>query len=206
MEWCTRFVPALLAAAGVLLIHSLGRRLFGKTIGWAAGLVWIGTYFPYEQTRLASADAFLAFFTLLCVWAWVRAAPPTSHAQAQSRRDLRGFDTVVFYASLALLESSPRDRSFCCMSASPSHCFTSVSDVGHPAAHRRPAGRDVCLLIAAPWFLYVYLHVPDALTIWRYEIRSASSRPTPRTSERGGFMRQQQSKSPCRGQPPGGSG
>jgi 4-amino-4-deoxy-L-arabinose transferase-like glycosyltransferase len=72
-EFTLRLVPALLGVLATLLVYDLGRTLMGRRAGWLAGLIWVSTYAIPEEYRKAMADPYLAFFTLGCVWAWVRA-------------------------------------------------------------------------------------------------------------------------------------
>jgi 4-amino-4-deoxy-L-arabinose transferase-like glycosyltransferase len=72
-EWVVRLVPAVMGALATFLLFDLTRRLFGKEVAWCAALAWVSTYPIPEMYRKVMADPYLAFFTLLCVWAWVKA-------------------------------------------------------------------------------------------------------------------------------------
>ena len=73
-EGAARLPAALLGAVGVLLVYDLGRLLMGRAGGWCAGLVYVSSYFVFDEYRKAMANPYLAFFSLLSVWAWVRSA------------------------------------------------------------------------------------------------------------------------------------
>src|SRR5687767_10816973 len=73
-EGRARLVPALMAALATLLMYDLARVLMGRVAAWVAGLVWLGSYFVFDEYRKAMVDPYLAFFTLAAVWAWVRGA------------------------------------------------------------------------------------------------------------------------------------
>src|SRR5437764_6780811 len=115
-EWSVRFVPALMGAIGTVFIYDIGRRLFGPQIGWCAALVWVSTYAIPEMYRKAMADPYLAFFTLVCVWAWIGATTcsaakdfaPQSENQLAPRRS-SALWLLAFYISFgfALLAIGP---------------------------------------------------------------------------------------------------
>ena len=71
-EVAARFPSALMGALAVLLMYDLGRMLHGRLAGWFAGLVWVSSYFVFDEFRKARADPYLAFVSLLSIWAWVR--------------------------------------------------------------------------------------------------------------------------------------
>jgi 4-amino-4-deoxy-L-arabinose transferase-like glycosyltransferase len=76
-EAMARLVPALLGALATIVLFDLTRLLYRRRIAWIAALVWVTTYLIPEDYRLAMADPYLAFFSLACVWAWVRAVQAT---------------------------------------------------------------------------------------------------------------------------------
>ena len=82
-----RLPGALLGALSALLVIDLASRLFGDLTGVISGLVWISTYFIVDEFRKAMADPYLAFFTLLAVWAWI-GAERTPVASAGGRNAL----------------------------------------------------------------------------------------------------------------------
>jgi 4-amino-4-deoxy-L-arabinose transferase-like glycosyltransferase len=161
VEWSeglSRLTPAVLGAVGTFLVYGLARRLLGRVAAWCAALVWVSTYFIAEQYRLAMADPYLAFFTLLCVYAWVRAADPRPRAYL-----------VLFYVSLGLglLAKGP-----------PLFPAITIPLIAFHVCYRRrpPAslpGHLVGLVIVAamvgPWIAYIFRHVPNVMEVWRYE-------------------------------------
>jgi 4-amino-4-deoxy-L-arabinose transferase-like glycosyltransferase len=165
VEWSeglSRIAPAVLGAFATLLVYGLARRLLGRTAAWCAALVWASTYFIAEQYRLAMADPYLSFFTLLCFWAWVAGTDPSPERQ-------RRVWTLLFYISLGfgLLAKGPP---LLLMVAVPIVVF-------HVCFRRRVEGRwlDHLLGIAivaamvGPWIGYIHRHVPNVLKMWRYE-------------------------------------
>ena len=162
-----RLVPALMGACAVLFIYGLGRLTIGRAGAWAAGLVWVSSYLPFEEYRLAMPDPYLAFFTLVCVWAWVaavalRTGGPELH--------LRTFAVLVlFYLALALGVLAKGPLVFL-------HAGIALGAY-HACYRRRPPGRlwqhllgiVLFVAVAAPWVVYVYRQVPDAAAVWRYE-------------------------------------
>jgi 4-amino-4-deoxy-L-arabinose transferase-like glycosyltransferase len=188
-ESLARLVPALLGALATLLVADLARLLIGRRAGWAAGLVWLSSYFVFDEYRKAMADPYLAFFTLLCAWAWVRragsgtgkAASGTIEAES-GRPDVTPpsrfillssvFNLLPFYTSLALgfLAKGP-------LILIPLGGFIAAYHVCHrrpaPRAPRAPsahaAGLLVFALVALPWPIAVGRAVPDAGRLWALE-------------------------------------
>jgi 4-amino-4-deoxy-L-arabinose transferase-like glycosyltransferase len=188
-----RLVPALLGALGVLLIYDLARLTIGRVGAKAAGLVWISSYLPFEEYRLAMPDPYLAFFTLVCVWAWVAASkkgwvhptrwrsggvaawrgegPVRTQLPHDSTTPLRGPLAVLllFYLSLALGVLAKGPLIF---------MHVGIALGAYQACYRkRPAGRGwqhllgiaLFAAVATPWGIYIYRQVPDAAAVWRYE-------------------------------------
>ena len=157
-----RLVPALMGAVSILFIHDLGRLTIGRAGAWAAGLVWLSSYLPFEEYRLAMPDPYLAFFTLVCVWAWVWAG-------SAPERSSRAVVILLFYLSLALgaLAKGPLIL-----------LHVGIALAAFQACYRRGApgrawqhllGISLMIAVAAPWFVYVCRQVPDAVALWRYE-------------------------------------
>ena len=154
-----RLVPALLGAAATLLVYDLARRLLGRAGGSIAALLWVSSYFVVSEFRKTMADPYLAFFTLACVWAWIRAAKSPSQSPW----------LVLFYASLALglLAKGPVIL-----------VHVPVALLAYHACYRRKApsalpghvtGLTLLVILALPWPLAVWRSVPHALELWRYE-------------------------------------
>ncbi len=161
-EGLSRLTGAVMGAGCAWILFSLGRDLFGRRVGWFAGLLWISSYFTFDEFRKAMADPFLAFFCLLCVWAWIKAV------RVEDRRRQVPL-LLVFYASLAL-------GSLAKFPVNLLHVPIPLL-IYHLLARRRPpgvwwqhlVGIGLFLLIALPWPLYVLSHVERALELWRYE-------------------------------------
>jgi 4-amino-4-deoxy-L-arabinose transferase-like glycosyltransferase len=165
VEWSeglSRVAPAFLGAVATLLVYGLARRLLGRTAGWCTALAWVSTYFIAEQYRLAMADPYLSFFTLLCAWAWV------ASTEESPRRPRRVF-ILLFYVSLGLglLAKGP-----------PLLLVTAVPIIAfHVCYRRRPAfrvldhllGVAIVAALVAPWIVYIFHHIPNILEVWRYE-------------------------------------
>jgi 4-amino-4-deoxy-L-arabinose transferase-like glycosyltransferase len=159
VEWSeglARLVPAVLGAGATLLIYGLGRRLYGRVVGWCAALAWTSTYFIAEQYRLAMADPYLAFFTLLCVWAWIAAS------------EGRGM-LFLFYVSLGLglLAKGPPLFVQVGVPIVLYHVFYRRRTPGSLVAHL--LGIAIVAAMVAPWIAYVGRHVPNVVQMWKYE-------------------------------------
>ena len=104
--WSARLPPAICGAIAVLLVMDLARRTLGRGAGLCAGLIWISTWFVVDEYRKAMADPYLGFFTLLSIWAWVRADLSTTPGQSElpaAGRPPRAVGFIVLaYASIAL--------------------------------------------------------------------------------------------------------
>ena len=132
-EGTARFVPAVLGALTTFLLFDLALLLYGRRVAWCAALVWVTTYIIPEEYRVAMADPYLAFFTLACVWAWVRASGRTTRRRgdAETRRE----DTGVCFP----FSASPRLR------------------VPASSPARAPARRDLrCASTLNPYLLLFY--------------------------------------------------
>lgn len=154
VEWnekLSRLTPALLGFLATFFMAGVARRTLGRRAAWIAGLVWVSSYFVCEQYRLAMADPYLAFFALLAIWAWIADR------------------TILFYVAIAfgILAKGP--------------LIFVAPGIGLPLYHifyrrRVPgpwwkhfAGIALLILIALPWWLYVYRHVENVWAMWKYE-------------------------------------
>ena len=63
-----------------MLVYALARRLLGPRAAIPAALVWMTTQFLVEQFRIATADPYLTFFTLLSVWSFLSRRPVLMYA------------------------------------------------------------------------------------------------------------------------------
>jgi len=154
-----RFVPALLGAVATLVVYDLARRLIGRRAAPVAALLWVSSYFVVSEFRKTMADPYLAFFSLACVWAWVRATGsgrPTGWL-------------MLFYLSLALglLAKGPVVLVHVGIAIAAYHlCYRRPAPLD-PLGHG--AGLAILLAVALPWPLAVWRSVPHALELWRYE-------------------------------------
>src|SRR5665213_525080 len=197
-EFAVRLVPGCLGMLATLLVFDLCGILYGSRAGWLAALIWVSTYAIPEEYRKAMADPYLAFFSLACIWAWIRAAEafgtgaaklPTDHSVNRSepndrmipihavhpstgvRRFASGISCLLlcFYVSFSLA----------LLAKGPAVLAAILLPLAayHVCFRRRiPSGRRIHLLgvavmlcIALPWPLYVWKTVPHALELWRYE-------------------------------------
>jgi 4-amino-4-deoxy-L-arabinose transferase-like glycosyltransferase len=175
-EWQARLIPALLGFIGTFLVWDLARTLLGNRAGIVAAGVWLSTHFIVDEYRKAMADPYLAFFTLVCVWSWLRASTfsPRGHAESQRALDParprgpNGGWIGCFYVSLALGA----------LSKGPVIFITVLIALLalHLCQRRRIGpwwadliGLIIFLIITLPWPLYIIRHVPNAMDIWRYE-------------------------------------
>src|SRR4051794_3047519 len=191
-EGAARFPCALMGAVAVLLVYDLGRMLQGRLAGWFAGLVWASSYFVFDEFRKAMADPYLAFFSLLCVWAWVRGgsrgvgswgpgvgggtAPP-DRTPNPPHHTPHSF-ILLFYVSLALgaLAKAPINFLHVGIALAAYHvCYRRRPPPGRWWQHL--LGVAVFLAIALPWPVYIITHVRQMntgpllarLDLWRYE-------------------------------------
>ncbi|MDB5356895.1 MAG: glycosyl transferase family 39 [Phycisphaerales bacterium] len=191
-EFTLRLIPALLGMLATVLVYDLGRMLMGRRAGWLAGLIWVSTYAIPEEYRKAMADPYLAFFTLGCVWAWIRAAGGEGDCKLQIEGEGRTPATrqfalcnlhfalcnsslpasvflLLFYLSfaLALLAKGPPAVVDILIPLAAFHLCYRRRLPGNLLAHL--GGLGVMLAIALPWPWYVWRQVPHAMELWRYE-------------------------------------
>ena len=177
--WSARLPGALLGAIAVLLVMDLGRRVLGREGGIVAGLVWISTWFIIDEYRKAMADPYLAFFTLLSVWAWVAAPPaPTPRQSALPPRTVL---ILLFYisAGIAAMAKGHLILIHLPLAIVPYQLFRRRAP-GRPVVH--VIGIVLMLLIALPWFVYVLKHVPDTMHEWQEDAAAANATVGPKQS------------------------
>lgn len=170
-EAATRLAPALLGFCSTFLIYDLARMLLGRRRAWFAGLIWVSTQVIPDQFRLAMADPYLAFFSLLCIWAWVRVAMKNV---SRSGPDLSAATSslptlLILYFSLALglLAKGPPLFVHVVAAIALFHFCYRRKIPGQVPGHA--IGLTLLLLVALPWPIYVMRHVPNAVELWRYE-------------------------------------
>ena len=164
-EAAARAVPAIMAVIATLLIFDLGQILYGRTVASVAALLWATNYIASLDYRLAMADPYLGFFTLLGLLAWVR------------RRS--SLWLILFYISIGLgfLAKGPLiflDLGIpiallrvCVGWASPTNSGGQSPPYMRWIAH--VLGIALLLAIALPWPIVVIHQVPGILSLWRYE-------------------------------------
>jgi 4-amino-4-deoxy-L-arabinose transferase-like glycosyltransferase len=195
-EWVVRFPPALLAAIATFLLFDLAQKLFGRQVAWCSALVWVSTYPIADMYRKAMADPYLAFFTLLCVWAWVRAGVQDKETGRQRDKETKQRNTqtrarepinsrfspqssvlspdsalalLIFYLSLSLslLAKGPVAALDLFIPLAAYHfCFRRRLP-GSLMTHI--TGLVLLLAIALPWPIYIWRNVPNVKELWRYE-------------------------------------
>ena len=161
VEWSeglSRLIPALLGAICTLLVYDLAQRILGRRFALPAALVWVTSYFIPDEFRKVMADPYLAFYALLAVWAWIRAAIERSPSAI-----------VVFYMAvgLGLLAKGPPLFIHLIFPIGLFHLLKRRGLPGPVWSHL--IGIALLVAIALPWPLYVYHHIPHAIDIWRFE-------------------------------------
>ncbi len=166
--WLARLPAAICGALAVLLMMELGRRVLGRDGGVVCGLVWISTWFIVDEYRKSMADPYLAFFTLLSVWAWIAARERRSSSLLLLAYVSAGFGAlakghlILLHLALALIPYHlAQPRRACHLSGRPTTTSRAIVHV---------VGVTLMLAIALAWPLYIYLHVPDAASHWRSEM------------------------------------
>jgi 4-amino-4-deoxy-L-arabinose transferase-like glycosyltransferase len=161
-EAWARFPAAVLGFLSTFLVMDLARRVLGRSAGVYAGLIWVSSYFIIDEHRKAMADPYLAFATLTCIWAWVRAS--TSPSEGRLR-----WDILEFYIALGfgLLAKGPVMLVHVALA---SIAYTICNQWRWPRGWgSHLAGILILFAIALPWPIYVLTGVPHAVELWRYE-------------------------------------
>ncbi|MDB5323243.1 MAG: family glycosyltransferase, 4-amino-4-deoxy-L-arabinose transferase [Phycisphaerales bacterium] len=171
-EALARLIPALLGACSTLLIHDLAKRLLGRRYALPAALVWVTSYFIPDEFRKVMADPYLAFFSLLALWAWIRAAHPTPGQSAGSNatKAPSRIPLLLFYIAIALglLSKGPIVLLHVPIPILLYHILHRRRRVPSPISLHL-IGFAIFIAIALPWPIYILNHVPHAREIWRYE-------------------------------------
>lgn len=178
-EWLLR-LPAALSALGMVgLVYGLGRRLGGRPVGLASGLVLTSLGFFVSELRQAGNDGPLAFFTTLALYAaWRRL-----HGEAVPDDDGEGPGPVaapvpggrgwnlVLYGALGL--------GFLCKGPVVV-LLAAVAVVPYLACARRlrsglalladGRGALLFLALALSWPVPVVLNDPNAARVWMLEM------------------------------------
>ncbi|HYO11529.1 MAG TPA: glycosyltransferase family 39 protein [Tepidisphaeraceae bacterium] len=191
--WLARLPGAVCGAIATLLVMDLARLTLGRRAAWAAGMIWLSTWFVVDEYRKAMADPYLAFFALLAVWAWVRAdlaarvadpirpLPAPRDGAPQPRVSLAGGLLLLAYLSAACgtLAKGPVVLLHLAMALLPYHLIHRCRPPALPLVHA--VGVILFLAVSLAWPLQVARHVPDAWSLWRSELaadRAASGAKT----------------------------
>jgi 4-amino-4-deoxy-L-arabinose transferase-like glycosyltransferase len=161
-EFATRLVPAAMGVLATFLVADVAGIILGRATSLIAGIVWAGTLTVIAQFREATADPYLAFFTMLAVWAWVRASMPGS---SRNRLGL----TLLFYASLGLGVLSKGPFIFLHVALALAAFTWSVRRRPRAGSTAHGLGIAVMLAIALPWPLYVLTRVENVTALWKME-------------------------------------
>jgi 4-amino-4-deoxy-L-arabinose transferase-like glycosyltransferase len=176
-ETAARLGSGILGLLCVPLVYDLARRLLGRRAGWIAALVWISSYFMADEFRKAMADPYLAFFTLLGFWSYVRYRSEKRDGSFFSPSVLLAacarWPIPLFYLAIALglLAKGPVLLAHLAIAIAAYHlCFRpALQRPTGPRLLPHLFGLCLLLLITLPWPLYVVRHVPNAIDLWRYE-------------------------------------
>jgi 4-amino-4-deoxy-L-arabinose transferase-like glycosyltransferase len=142
--------------------------LLGRRAAVVAGFVWISTYFLVDEFRKAIADPYLASFTLLCAWAWVR-TDVTARAGAVAGR-ATGVVVVVLIFWLALALGVLAKGPFILLHVAIIVLSYQVTQGRWPARyHAHALGLALFLLVALPWPAYILTKVPNVGQLWTAE-------------------------------------
>jgi 4-amino-4-deoxy-L-arabinose transferase-like glycosyltransferase len=161
VEWSealARLIPALLGALGTFLVADLARLVLGRRFALPAALVWVTSYFIPDEFRKVMADPYLAFFSLLAIWGWVRGSAGGSR-----------FSVVIFYVAtaLGLLAKGPVLLVHLVIAIGLFHFLNRRKLPGGMGAHL--LGIALLAAITLPWPVYIFRQIPDAGEIWQFE-------------------------------------
>jgi 4-amino-4-deoxy-L-arabinose transferase-like glycosyltransferase len=157
-EGIARAPSALMGFAATLLMFSLGRWLLGSLGGFCCALAWVSSYFLPSEYRKVMADPYLAFFSLLAVWFWIGGT---------RRRDAKWI--IGFYLALALgsLSKGPVVFLHVAVPLIAYHFYYRPRVPHRWMLHL--IGTVLFLGLTLVWPIYVYRHIPHALSVWWYE-------------------------------------
>jgi 4-amino-4-deoxy-L-arabinose transferase-like glycosyltransferase len=145
-EFGSRLVSALMGTGTVLLVWTLGRRMFGRRVGRLAALVLATAPIMAAESKLATTDATLMFFLVACLLAlWELARAPSGRWAA------------LFWValSLATLTKGPVGPAFLGVAGVVSWAWG-----GPTACWRRLRWRwgvPGFVLLTAPWYVAIGL-------------------------------------------------
>jgi 4-amino-4-deoxy-L-arabinose transferase-like glycosyltransferase len=142
-DWTSRLWAALMGFAGILLVLSVGNRLFGPPAGTFAAAVLAGSPVYVAAAQISSLDMGLTFFLSGAVFALASGYPMAFWACCALAVLSKGLVGIVLpLVTLGLYILLKRD-------------WRLIGDI------RPISGPVVFLLIAAPWFVAVSLRNPE---------------------------------------------
>ncbi len=151
-EWAAR-LPSVLAGLGfVLLTLSAGARLFSVRAGFYAGLLTAVSLQPVVYSRTAVPDMLLSVFVTLSLYAFLRSRV----IGRQTASDNTRWWLLLAYASagLAFLTKGPLGL---ILPGLTIFAYLLFSGNAKGLLELKPlTGIPVFLLVAAPWFIYMY--------------------------------------------------
>jgi len=173
-EWIVRLPSALAAIGMVGLIYGLGRRMAGRSVGLASGMVLASTVFFITEQRQAGNDGPLAFFTTLALYAaWRRlhgGAVEGHVGEPAAQRGAWGW-LLLFYASLGLgfLTKGPVVLLLAALTIVP---YLAIRRRLRPglAALGSATGLALFVILALSWPVPVMLNDPNAVKVWLLEM------------------------------------
>jgi 4-amino-4-deoxy-L-arabinose transferase-like glycosyltransferase len=150
---------------GVLLtwvVYDLGRLLYGRRTAVVAALVWVSTNFVLAEYAKVMADPYLAFSSVGCIWAWIRAT------RAATIRGGAMWTMAAYLAfAAALLAKGPVVAVHVGVAIGAYHACFRARPFRGAVVHL--LGLSTVLAIALPWPVQVLRTLPDAMALWRSE-------------------------------------
>ena len=150
-EWAARLVPALLGMISTLLVFDLARSVYGRRIALYSALAWISTFFIVDEFRKAMPDPYLAFCVLLAAWAWIA---------LNRERPIARIVLLSIAVGLGFLAKGPVTILWVAIVVGATRRVKIIPLL---------VAMVIGIVIGGWWYLYVNMHVPHALELWRYE-------------------------------------
>jgi 4-amino-4-deoxy-L-arabinose transferase-like glycosyltransferase len=157
-----RLVSALAGTASCLLAWILARRMLGRRPAFLAGLMLATAPLMVAESKLATTDATLAFFILVCqaaLWELGRAAPPLDKVVVRTRLISaavpRSLIAAIFWTALALatLTKGPVAPAWIATAALASWWWGGPSACWRRLEWRR--GLTLFAILTLPWYLAI---------------------------------------------------
>jgi 4-amino-4-deoxy-L-arabinose transferase-like glycosyltransferase len=174
-SFSARLVPALLGAFSTLLIYDLARQLSTRKIALFSCLAWLSTHFVLEEFRKSMADPYLAFAALLATTSWIRATSPRLAAPRDCPEPVERVKscatiailTFYFAAAIGMLAKGPLILVWIAITLISFHVSAKRALPRGLIAHA--LGAILFLLLGCSWYVFIYLTVPHAMDLWKYE-------------------------------------